>query len=56
LRVAAFDQGQLPVPIPLLDPLFPKDGGAHVFMHFEPDEAGDLVLGSEALGIFSRCW
>ena len=51
LRVFAFDQIDLPLPMPSLELLFACDGGQHVLEKFIPSQQMDAILRSEALNL-----
>jgi len=48
LRVFAFDQVDLPLPVPALELLFPEDSALHVAEHLEAHEAMDTVSAGKA--------
>ena len=45
VRIALFDQVDLPLPVPALQLLFAGDGVLHVVEHFEADQPVDMVSG-----------
>ena len=48
IRVLAFDQVDLPLPVPVLQLLLPRNGGGHIGEHFEAHEQVDTISVGEA--------
>ena len=49
--ILAFNQVDLPLPVPALQLLLARDGGADIAELLEPDEAMDVVAACEALDL-----
>ena len=47
IGIVHFDQGQFPIPVPLLHSLFPGQGGFAAFMSFKPDQQLYVMLGGK---------
>jgi hypothetical protein len=50
VSILGLDQRDLPIPVPFLDPLFPKYRFTDVCMLFELDKARNTILARESFG------
>ena len=53
LGIVNLNQINLPIAMPLLDQLFPRNSGKNIFMYFEPNQTAQIVLLRKSIDEFA---